>query len=119
MFLPGVAEIATSDKAGQDALARVRTTVKDAYVKRCDVKPGSLLALRITAIDRSIADVPEDAVNWQDEDRISSTQPLPDGRVLVIARYYVNVSDDPLEGRRERVIQDQGVRVVEINAPQQ
>ncbi len=98
------AEIATSANAAQDALTRVRATLKDAYVKRCDVKPGTLLALRIAAIDSSIADVPGDAVNWQDEDRISSTQPLVDGRVLVIVRYYVDTSDDPLEGRRERVM---------------
>jgi hypothetical protein len=99
-----VAEIATSEKVAQDALTRVRSSVKDAYIKRCDVKPGTLLALRITAIDRSIADVPSDAVNWQDEDKISSTQPLPDGRILVIVRYFVSMPDDPLEGRRERVI---------------
>lgn len=99
-----VAEIATSADAAQDALTRVRATIKDAYVKQCDAKPNTLLALRHSVIDRSIADVPADAVNWQDEDRVSSTQSLPNGRVLVIARYYVNVPDDPLEGRRERVI---------------
>lgn len=98
------AEIATSAKAAQDALIRVRVSSKDAYVKRCEVKPNSLLALRIGVIDKSIVGVPSDAVNWQDEDRVSSTQPLADGRVLAVVRYYVNEPDDPLEGRRERVI---------------
>jgi len=99
-----VAEATASAEAAQAALSRIRETVKDAYVKRCDVKPGTMLALRITAIDSSIADVPDATVNWQDEDRISSVRPLPDGRTLVIARYFANVTDDPLEGRRERVL---------------
>ena len=99
-----VAEVATSANAAQDALARTRAFQKDAYVKRCDVKPGTLLALRIAAIDKSIVDVPSDAVNWQEEDRVSSAQPLPDGRALAVVRYYVNAPEDPLEGRRERVI---------------
>ena len=30
--------------------------------------------------------------------------PLPDGRDLLIVRYFADVTDDPLEGRRERVI---------------
>ena len=98
------AEVATSPNAAQDALTRVRASLKDAYVKRCDAKPGTLLALRIAAIDKSIVDVPSDAVNWQDEDRVSSAQPLSDGRALVVVRYYVNAPEDPLEGRRERVI---------------
>lgn len=99
-----VAEIAPSADAAQGALARTRASLKDAYVKRCDVKPGSLLALRVAAIDKSIVDVPSDAVNWQEEDRVSSAQPLSDGRALVVVRYYVNAPEDPLEGRRERVI---------------
>lgn len=99
-----VAEVATSVDAAQDALKRLQATVKDVYVKRCEPKPGTLLSLGISAIDNSIANVPDDSVNWQDEDRISSAQPLPDGRVFVIARYYAHASDDPLEGRRERAI---------------
>ena len=66
-----VADIAPSVESAQSGLSRLRETVKDAYVKRCDVKPRTLLALRFTAIDPSIADVPETAVNWQDEDRVS------------------------------------------------
>lgn len=99
-----VIEVATSADVAQSALARTRAVLKDAYVKRCNVKPGSLLALRVTAIDKSIVDVPDDVVNWQEEDRVSSAQPLSDGRTIVVVRYYVNVPEDPLEGRRERVV---------------
>lgn len=88
----------------QEQLATVRATVKDAYVKRCDVRPQTLLALRFPVLDPSIANVPESAVNWGDEDRISSALPLPDGRTLVVVRYFANIPNDPLEGRRERVI---------------
>ena len=96
--------ITATPEAAQAKLARVRQTVKDAYVKRCDVKTGSLLALRMPAVDLSIADVPADAVNWQNSDRISEARSLGDGRTLVIVRHYVATPDDPLEGRRERVI---------------
>jgi hypothetical protein len=99
-----VHEVALSGEAAQAALSRARERVKDAYVKRCDAKPNSLLSLRMTAVDTSIADVPKDAVNWEDADRVTMARPLPDGRTLVIARYYVKVAEDPLEGRRERVI---------------
>jgi len=99
-----VAEIANSAEEAQAALPHAQSAVKDAYVKRCDVVPRSLLALRFPAVDPSIADVPDTVVNWEDEDRTSSTVPLTDGRVVVIARYFVHEADDPLEGRRERVV---------------
>ena len=78
--------------------------VKDSYVKPCDVMPGSLLAWRASAVDASIADVPADAVNWEDADRVSSAVPLGDGRAVILVRHFVNDPDDPLEGKRERVL---------------
>jgi len=115
-----VPEVATSPEAARDALSRVRATAKDAYVKRCDTKPGTLLALRMTAVDASIAEVPESAVNWEEKDRISTVRSLPDGRSVVIARSFAPTADDPLEGRRERVIlaESSGKRLVlEENCP--
>src|SRR5204863_2438243 len=35
--------IASSADAANEELARLRTTVKDAFIKRCDVRPKSLL----------------------------------------------------------------------------
>lgn len=99
-----VAEAAASPKGAQTTLSRIRAVAKGAYIKRCDVKPATLLALRMTAVDSSIANVPETAVNWAEKDRVSSVHPLPDGRSIIIARYFSPVMDDPLEGRRERVI---------------
>lgn len=99
-----VAEAAASHEAAQTTLAHLRTVAKGAYIKRCDVKPGTLLALRMTAVDPSVANVPSTAVNWAEKDRISSAHPLPDGRSIIIARYFTPEMDDPLEGRRERVI---------------
>jgi hypothetical protein len=98
------AEIAGSPEAAQAALSRVRPAIKDAYLKRCAVRAGSLLALGLPAVDPSVADVPEDAVNWTDEDRISSTTLLTDGRVLVLMRYFVNDPNDEIEGKREKVL---------------
>jgi hypothetical protein len=101
----GVAlEIARSAKAANDALRRARGVVKDAYVKRCAVAPRSLLALGFPAIDSSIASVPDDAVNWDDVDRISTAIHLPDGRDAVAQRVFVDDPEDPMEGRRVRVL---------------
>lgn len=99
-----VPELATSPEAARAALSRVRATARDAYLKRCDARPQTLLALRMTAVAPSIADVPESAVNWEEQDRISIARPLPDGRSIVIVRSYSPAPDDPLEGKRERVI---------------
>ena len=99
-----VAEAASSAEAAQSGLSHLREKVKDAYVKRCDVKPRTLLAFRVSTVDATISDVPQGAVNWQDEDRISSVRPLADGRAMVIVRHFANEKEDPLEGRRERVV---------------
>nr|WP_246551440.1 hypothetical protein [Geobacter hydrogenophilus] len=99
-----VPEIAASPEAARAALSRMRATTGDAYLKRCDAEPQTLLALRMTAVAPSIADVPENAVNWEEKDRISTVRPLPDGRSIVVVRSYSPAAGDPLEGRRERVI---------------
>jgi hypothetical protein len=99
-----LAVVAESADAANALLPRVRPVAADAYVKRCDVVPRSLLALRTTAIDPSIYDVPDDAVNWDEDARVSASVPLADGRAVIIQRYFVNDPEDPLEGRRERVL---------------
>jgi hypothetical protein len=98
------AEIATTAEAAHEALARVRTTLKEAYVKRCQVRPRTLLALRVPAVDLSIADVPENAVNWSDDDRVSAVLPVSKQSVLLIVRHFAISPDDPREGRRERIV---------------
>ena len=98
-----VAELAGSAEAAQAALPGARALAPDTYIKRCDAKPGSLLALRIHAIDPSIAAVPGTAVNWREQDRVSTVQALGNGRSLLVTRYFVDDPNDPLEGRRERV----------------
>lgn len=97
------AKIEAREAAAEKELNEIKNLPDDAYVKKCEVKPGSLLAYRVPAVDASIAEVPANAVNWSDEDRVSSVKPLPDGRAIIIARYYEPDKEDPLEGRRVRV----------------
>ena len=97
------AEVVPSAAAAQQALAAVQRAAPDAYVKRCKVQPGSLLALRVPAIDPSIARVPARVVNWSDADRVSAVVPLPGGSPVVLIRHYAGGAEDPLEGRRTRV----------------
>lgn len=97
------ADVAADPSVAETALARVRSSLPEAYLKRCDVKPQSLLAYRVHAVDPSIAGVPSNAVNWGDEDRISTISRLSDGRALAAVRIFENASEDPLEGRRTRL----------------
>jgi hypothetical protein len=97
-------EVADSPDSAKAALQRARGLVKDAYIKRCVVVPRSLLDLRFPAVESSIADVPDDAVNWDDIDRVSTVIKLPDGRDVVAQRVFVDDPEDPLEGRTVRVI---------------
>jgi hypothetical protein len=82
-----VAEATTSRDAAEVALQRLRTVVKDAYIKRCDARPGTLLALRINAVDASVAEMAE----WGliEEDGVSSVHPLAEGWMVVIPRTFV------------------------------
>ena len=99
-----VATVDANAASAQLSLAELRPHVRDAYLRRCTVKAGSLLALGISAIDSSIASVPSTAVNWRDEDRVSRAVRLADGRSFLVIRYYHPDGEYPLEGRRERVI---------------
>jgi hypothetical protein len=72
--------------------------------KRCAAVPQSLLDLRFQAVDLSIAGVPDGAVTWDDTDRLSTAIKLPDGRVVVAQRVFVEDPEDPMEGRQVRVI---------------
>lgn len=98
------ADISASAGGANAALQKARGLTKDAYLKRCVVVPGSLLALRFSAIDSSIASVPDDAVNWDDSDRVSTAIKLPDGRNAIAQRVFVDDPEDPMEGRRVRVL---------------
>jgi hypothetical protein len=97
-------EVDTSIDAARQALARARATIKGAYIRRCEVRVGSLLDLNLPVVDPSIAEVPNDVVNWTDEDRISNVSSLADGLFLVIAKYYEKQPDDEVEGRRQRLL---------------
>lgn len=87
-----VAEATSSRKAAEVALQRLRTVVKDAYIKRCDARPGTLLASRVNAVDRSVAEMAE----WGFDDRsgVSSAHPLPDGRTIIVPRMYVEATSE-------------------------
>ena len=101
--------VADSADDAKAALGAAREVAKGAYVKACDVAPRSLLALRVPAVDASIADVPASVgEDWEDQDRVSSAVPLADGRTLVIKRVYkAALLEDPDQGK------DQGVWLAE------
>lgn len=102
-----VAVVAESPDAAQAALAPLRDRVPKAHIRRCTPRPDSLLALGLPAVDASIAQVPADAVNWRDADRVSGVLAMSgpgDPAFLVLQRVHVAMPDDVLEGRRTRVL---------------
>lgn len=99
-----VPKLETSIERARSSLRAVKRSVPDAYIKRCRVRPRSLLAFGETAVEISIADIPATVVNWEDADRITTVQPLKNSWHIVISRYYDGGMEDPLEGRRERVV---------------
>jgi hypothetical protein len=101
--------VAASADGAKAALPAAHELAKGAYVKACDIPPRSLFALRVPAVDASVADVPASvADDWEDDDRVSSAVPLSDGRTLVIKRVFKpSLLEDPEQGK------DQGVWLVE------
>ena len=87
-----VAEAATSPEVADAALQHLRAVVKDAYVKRCDARPGTLLALRINAVDKSVAGMQE--WGFDDWSGVSSAHPLSDGRIVMVPRVYEEATSE-------------------------
>lgn len=102
LFL-AVVRATTQREAAQEPLASLKSEVSDAYVRECQVKPDSRVALDTPLVDPSIEKVPRDAVNWSDQDRVSSVQKLAGGGYLWIRRWYDPAPEDPREGRRQAV----------------
>jgi uncharacterized C2H2 Zn-finger protein len=96
--------IVLSRASAERVLETVKRKIADAFIKPCDVKPVSLLALRMNAVDPSIAGVPKDAVNWTKADGVSTVWRVDPETSLVIVRRFVGEPNDPLEGRRSRVL---------------
>ena len=117
--LTWVAEASFSEDLAKATLARLRTTAPDAYLESCDARAGTLLSFRMTAVDPSIADIPEgDQEYWNDADRVSSARPLPDGRTIILVRAYDAADGSELLGRSERVLlgMPDGSRSVLVNS---
>jgi hypothetical protein len=99
-----VAMIAASRSEAEAAVSKLRAEVPDGYVRECSPKANTTLAFGIPLVDKSIWDVPSNAVNWSDSDRLSSVHRLPVRGYLWIRRKYVPGNNDPLEGRVASVI---------------
>jgi hypothetical protein len=97
-----VADVFDDQEAAQRMVAAIRKTIPDAYVRACEPKPGSRVQFGINAVDASIFDVPSNAVNWADQDRISEVRAA--GPMFVwLRRWYDQEKNDPREGRRTSV----------------
>lgn len=99
-----VARAAATPEEAETEISRLQDAgIKNVSVMPCEVIAGTLLAWRTSAVDASIADVPENSINWSDRDRVSSAHPLPDGRTVLVDRYFDKDDDSPYEGATARV----------------
>lgn len=96
-------DVFSTREAAEEAVAALRRTVPDAYAKRCTPVPGSLLDLRVAAVDPSLARLPPATVNWVDADMRTAVVPLGRAGAAIVAGWFDDVANDPLEGRRTRV----------------
>ncbi len=96
-----VAEASLSPETAQAALSRLRGSLTDAYARPCDARPGTLLALRMTAVDPSIADMSD--WGYDPADGVSSAHPLPDGRLILIPRSFEIATNGDYADLREPV----------------
>ncbi|HXV24409.1 MAG TPA: hypothetical protein VED46_09135, partial [Alphaproteobacteria bacterium] len=100
-----VAEPSDSKMAAEETLARLRTKAPEARLESCDARAGTLLAFRVSAVHESIADIFEWGLEfWSEADRVSFAHPLPDGRTILVARYFDSEDEGPLFGKSERVL---------------
>jgi len=94
--------VETTEQA-QKELASLKAAVPDSFIKKCHVKPGSVLSFGLPAVDPSIGQVPVSAVNWSDADRVSTVIRLGNAGTLALVRYFRDDPNSPLEGRHSRV----------------
>ena len=95
----------TSDRASAEtALVRLKMDISDAYVRECRPKDETMLMFGLPVVDASIEQVPVDAVNWSDKDRLSTVVKLPQKGYLWIRHRYVADPNDAREGRRQSVL---------------
>lgn len=97
-------ELAKSKVQAQEAVAKLRQLVPDAYAKRCDILDKSRLAMGIDLVDPSIEKVPSDAVNWSDEDRITELICLNNTDFLIVQRVFDSEDTGFREGRQQRIL---------------
>jgi hypothetical protein len=98
-----VMEVQHSAEFAQRVLSRLSENHPKAYVLRCDVQPQSLLSWGLSAVDASIADVPDRAMTWTDRDRVSSAHALADGRTVIVVRTFDRARWNSEEGKRSKV----------------
>lgn len=103
--LAWVAEASASREVAEAALSRLRAQAAEAYLMACEVRAGTLLAFRVSAVDASVADIFDWGIEfWSEADRVSSAHPLPDGRTILVVRYFDPEDQGPLFGQSERVL---------------
>lgn len=92
-----VSEISDTENAAGKTLKQAKTKVKDAYFRRCDIKPDSLALFNVPYLHESLL-LLDDTTNWSNEDLGSKIYPIPQGALLEEKRFDID-SDEPVSSQ--------------------
>lgn len=73
---------------------------RGAYARKCEIVPGSRIALNLKLLDDSIYERPASIVNWDYKDALSATRSLSGSMVALIRPTYSPDPEDVREGLR-------------------
>lgn len=93
-----------SKTKAQQAVAKLKKQVPDAYIKRCVIVNRSRLALGVPLVHPSVERVLDDVINWRDEDRVTELRHLNNTYYLIIQRVYDPKDTSYREGRQQRIL---------------
>lgn len=91
------------NEAEKDIIKWRKRGIKDAYLKSCNILPGSRLALGVPLLDQSIYKRPVNIVNWGYEDAMSNVQPIDNGYVAIVWPQYEEAPEDVMEGLKIKI----------------
>jgi hypothetical protein len=83
----------------QAVLLNLRKYIKDAYLFECLVKPDSRLALGVPFIDPTIETMPDNIVNWSDDDKVAELKKIRNNEYLILKKIYNKNDQSVYEGR--------------------
>lgn len=82
------------------ALNKAKALVPDSYLRKCNIKPNSLLSNGFSYIHDSLFKLPEDTISWTFDDVMSELVPLNENISFLVEKKFNGDINDEVEGRQ-------------------